>query len=180
MGILLGFVPFILFALLTGVSVSLALWVSFAAAFAIGIRDFLHDKTFRVLDAASLALFALLAIYAGFIHPAITVEAVRFAADTAMMLIAVGTMALRNPFTLEYARDHTPEQDWQKPRFVRLNYFLTLFWGLSFAVMAAADGLAAFTKIFPPSLDVAIVLATLTLAIVVTVRLPVARARTAR
>ena len=36
MAILLGFAPFILFSLLTNVSVDLALWLAFAAAFAIG------------------------------------------------------------------------------------------------------------------------------------------------
>jgi hypothetical protein len=172
MGILLGFAPFILFALLTGVSVSLALWVAFAAAFAIGIRDFMHDKRWRLLDGASLALFAGLAIYAGFINPSISVEGVRFAADAAMSLIALLTILLRKPYTLDYSRDNAPEREWAKPRFIRLNYFLTLFWCLSFAVMAAADGLTAFTKVFPMSLDVAIVLATVALAIIVTVRLP--------
>ncbi|HSC61634.1 MAG TPA: hypothetical protein VLC29_10415, partial [Rhizomicrobium sp.] len=63
MGILLGFVPFIMFALLSGVSVSLALWLAFAAAFAIGIRDFLHAKMIRRLDITCLMLFAMLALY---------------------------------------------------------------------------------------------------------------------
>jgi len=174
MGILLGFTPFILFTLLTSISVSLALWIAFAAAFAISIRDFLHAKMVRVLDASCLLLFALLAIYAGFIQPSLTVKAVRFIADAAMLLIALGTMLLRNPFTLEYARDLVPSEEWPRPRFVRLNYFLTFFWALSFAVMGAADGLAAYTKIFPFYLEILLGLATLTFAIVVTVRLPLA------
>jgi len=180
MGILLGFAPFILFALLTDVSVSLALWVAFATAFSIGIRDFLHDKRVRVLDGASLALFAALAIYAGFIQPAMSVEAVRFVADAAMSVIALGTIFFRDPYTLEYARDYTPKSEWPKLRFVRLNYFLTLFWCLCFAVMGAADGLTAFTKVFPMSLDVVIVLATLALAVIVTIRLPMSAGVTSR
>lgn len=172
MGILLGFLPYIVFTLLTSISVSLALWIAFAAAFAIGIRDFLHDKRVRVLDGASLALFAALAIYAGFIQPSMSVEGIRFVADAAMGLIALVTIIFRNPYTLEYARDHVSENVWGKQRFIHLNYMLTLIWCLSFAVMGAADGLTAFTKVFPMSIDIAIVLATLALAIIVTVRLP--------
>lgn len=174
MGILLGFTPFILFALLTGVSVSLALWIAFAAAFVIGIRDFLHAKMLRVLDVGCLVLFALLALYAGFIQPSLTVQAVRFIADIGLLLLALGSIAMRNPFTLEYVREEMPESFSQTPRFLRLNYILTSVWTFALTVMAAADGIATFNKKFPFSLDVAAGLAALALAIVFTVRYPAA------
>jgi hypothetical protein len=172
MGILLGFAPFILFSLLTGLSVSLALWVAFAAAFAIGIRDFLHAKTLRVLDAGCLALFALLAIYAGFIQPGLNVQAVRMIADVGLLLLAVVSMAMRNPFTLQYAREDVPGELRETPQFVRANYILTAAWALAFAIMGAADAYATFDRRFPLSLDVAAGLAALALAIVFTLRYP--------
>jgi hypothetical protein len=172
MGILLGFTPFILFSLLTGLSVSLALWAAFAAAFVIGIRDFLHDKTLRILDVGSLALFALLAIYAGFIQPSLTVPAVRMIADIGLFFPAVISILMRNPFTLQYAREETPSEMWASAQFVRANYVLAAIWALAFAVMATADGYATFNRKFPFSLDVATGLAALALAIVFTVRNP--------
>ena len=172
MGILLGFTPFILFSLLTGLSVSLALWVAFAAAFAIGIRDFLHSKTVRLLDAVCLAMFALLAIYSGFIQPSLPVQAVRMIADMGFLLLAVISIAMRNPFTAQYARDDAPEELWNAPPFVRANYILAVVWSLAFAVMAAADAYATFNKKFPLSLDVPVGLGALGLAIVFTVRNP--------
>ncbi|HUB84712.1 MAG TPA: hypothetical protein VL971_03395 [Rhizomicrobium sp.] len=172
MGILLGFTPFILFSLLTGLSVSLALWVAFAAAFAIGIRDFLRAKTVRLLDAVCLALFALLAIYSGFIQPSLTVQAVRMIADAGLLLLAVISLAMRSPFTLQYSRDEAPEELWETPAFVRANYILAAVWSVAFAVMTTADAYATFNKRFPLSLDVAVGLAALALAIVFTVRYP--------
>jgi len=177
MGILLGFAPFIVFTLLTGLSVSLALWVAFAAAFAIGIRDFLHTKVLRTLDVGCLALFALLALYAGFVQPNLTVQAVRLIADAGLLVIALGSLAMGSPFTLQYARDHSPETLWHEPRFIRANYILTGVWALAFFVMASADAMATFDKRFPFSLDVASGLLVLVLAIVATVRYP---ARTPR
>jgi hypothetical protein len=174
MGILLGFTPFILFSLLTGLSVSLALWVAFAAAFAIGIRDFLHAKTVRLLDAVCLALFALLALYTGFVQPSLAVQAVRMIADAGLLLLAVISLAVRNPFTLQYSRDEAPEELWDTPAFVRANYILATVWSVAFAVMTAADTYATFNKRFPLSLDVAVGLAALALAIIFTVRYPAA------
>ncbi len=172
MGILLGFTPFILFSLLTGLSVSLALWVAFAAAFAIGIRDFLHTKMLRLLDVVCLALFALLAIYTGFIQPSLPVQAVRMIADVGLLLLALISIAMRNPFTAQYARDDAPEEMWNTAAFVRANYILAVVWSFAFAVMATADAYATFNKKFPLSLDVAAGLGMLALAIVFTVRYP--------
>ena len=43
MTLLFGFAPFILFALLSRLSADLALWVAFAAAFVVTIRDFVES-----------------------------------------------------------------------------------------------------------------------------------------
>jgi hypothetical protein len=172
MGILLGFTPVILFSLLTGLSVSLALWVAFAAAFTIGIRDFLHDKTLRTLDMGCLALFALMALYIGFIQPGLNVQTVRLIADAGLLLIAVVSIAMRNPFTLQYAREEASEETWTTPDFLRANYILSGVWALAFAIMAGADTYTIVNHGFSLSLDVAVGLGTLVLAIAFTVRNP--------
>jgi hypothetical protein len=181
MGILLGFAPFILFALLTNISVSLALWVAFAAAFAIGIRDFAHTRILRVLDVGSTILFGLLALYAGFIQPSLSVQAVRLVVDCGLLLIAATSMAIRNPFTLQYAREQTPQEFWNTPVFIRTNYIITAVWTLAFLVTTAADATATFNKKFPLSLDIGVGLAALALAVIFTARYPVLmRARVQR
>ena len=53
---LLGFAPFILFALLSRLSADLALWMAFAAAFVVTIRDFVERPALRLLDGVSLLL----------------------------------------------------------------------------------------------------------------------------
>ncbi|HEY2033191.1 MAG TPA: hypothetical protein VGH02_05850 [Rhizomicrobium sp.] len=173
MGILLGFAPFIVFALLTGLSVSLALWLAFAVAFAIGIRDFLHAKMIRMLDITCLMLFAMLAIYTGFIQPSLPVQAVRMIADVVLLLLALISMARKIPFTEQYVRDEMPERFWDTPAFARASYVLSGVWAAAFLVMAVADGLTTFAHHLPFSLDVAIGLAALAAAIVFTVRYPV-------
>ena len=53
--------------------------------------------------------------------------------------LAVGTwagMALKRPFTLEYAREHTDPSLWKNPVFLRTNYLMTTIWGVVFTVNA--------------------------------------------
>jgi hypothetical protein len=181
MGLLLGFAPFIVFALLTSVSVNLALWVALAVAFAIAIRDFAHTRILRVLEVGSTALFGLLALYAGFIQPGVSIQTVRLVVDGGLLTIALSSMIIANPFTLEYAREQVPEELWLSPLFVRSNYIVTGVWTIAFAAMTAADAAATFDKHFPLTLDVAAGLAALTFAVAFTARYPVrVRARAAR
>ena len=172
MGILLGFAPFIVFALLTNVAVDLALWAAFATAFALAIRDFAHTRILRVLDVGSTALFGLLALYAGFIQPGLSLQAVRLVVDCGLLLIAIFSIASRNPFTLQYAREQTPKEIWDHPVFIRTNYIITGVWTLSFLVTTLADGAATFDKGFPLSLDIAVGLGALALAVIFTARYP--------
>jgi hypothetical protein len=181
MGILLGFAPFIVFAMLNGISVDLALWAALAAAFAIAIRDFAHTQLLRVLDVGSTALFGLLAVYAGFIQPGISVQAVRLVVDGGLLTIAFVSIVVGNPFTLQYAREQVPQELWRAPFFLRTNYILAGVWVLAFAAMTAADAAATFDKHFPLALDIASGLGALTLAVIFTARYPARlRARAAR
>jgi len=173
MGILLGFAPFIVFALLTSVSVSLALWAAFAAGFVITIRDFVQSPTLRLLDISSVVLFGLLALYAGFIQPALSIQAVRLVIDFGLLAIAAGSIAVRNPFTLQYAREQVPKELQEHPLFLRTNYMITAAWTAAFAVTTAADALCTFTPHIPLALDVALGLGAMACAIVFTVRYPV-------
>lgn len=181
MGILLGFAPFILFALLMSVSVSLALWAAFAGAFAIGIRDFAHSKTLRILDVGSAGLFGLLALYTGFIQPSLSLQMVRLVVDGGLFAIAIISILMRNPFTLAYAREQVPPALWTAPIFIRTNYIVSAVWALAFAIMAFADTMATVRETLPLSLDVATGLAAMGLAIIFTVRYPAyVRERVAR
>ncbi|HEY1836854.1 MAG TPA: hypothetical protein VGG36_04305 [Rhizomicrobium sp.] len=172
MGILLGFTPFIAFALLTSLSVSLAIWIAFAIAFALAIRDFASTKTIRVLDGGGLLLFGALALVAGFIAPSLSMQGARFIIDAGLLAVALGSLVMRNPITLQYARDQVAPEFWDDRRFVRANYGVTAVWTLAFATMATADAIATFTKHLPPSLDIAAGLGALAVAILVTVRYP--------
>ncbi|MEI9864304.1 MAG: hypothetical protein WDN00_07060 [Limisphaerales bacterium] len=54
-------------------------------------------------------------------------------------MIVLISMAIRCPFTLQYAREGTPETLWREPEFIRVNYVITAVWAAAFAVMVAAD-----------------------------------------
>lgn len=170
--ILLGFAPFIVFALLSNLSLDLALWLAFASAFAIAIRDFAQSRLLRLLDVSSVVLFGMLSLYVGFIQPGIPVQMARLVVDGGLFAMAVISIVLRHPLTLQYAREQVPKEFWQTGRFVFTNYLMTAGWAMAFAVMALADAIANKNKQLPISMDVAVSLLVLAVAILLTARYP--------
>lgn len=60
----------------------------------------------------------------------------------ALAAMAWTTVALRRPFTLQYAREEWPPVFWDDPAFRRLNLYLTLLWAGIFTMNAALTWLA--------------------------------------
>jgi hypothetical protein len=172
LAIILGFIPAAIFTLLASISLDLALWAGLSAAFVVSIRDFAQEPILRLLDMGSLVLFGLTALYAGFIHPAITIQLTRFVIDAGFFALALLSILVRNPLTLQYAREQVSNEVWKSRPFVLTNYGLTALWMLCFAVMATADAFADMHKNLPASLDAALCLIVVVAALVVTARYP--------
>lgn len=167
-----GFFAVVLFALFSNISQDLALWAGFAAAFAVTIRDFTHERRLRLLDSGSVAVFSLLAIYAGFVQPGISIAMTRLVVNIAFCLLALASISARNPLTLQYAREQTATEHWRTRHFLLGNYGLTAFWAFVFAAMAATDALSTIHKDLPPSIDASISLVLIVVAAGLTARFP--------
>src|SRR5690606_11250689 len=59
-------------------------------------------------------------------------------ANIALVVIALGSIAVRQPFTLGYAKEQAPREMWTNPGFLRTNYVLTWAWAIAFGIEAAS------------------------------------------
>lgn len=172
MNLVAGFAPFILFTILSRLSVDLALWMAFATAFVVTIRDFVESPNLRLLDAGSLVLFAVLALGRGFLDPDLSLASVRFIAALMLFLLLGLPLALKRPFSVDYARLDPREAGWPPDLFLRVNYLVSGAWTAAFATMAVADGAVTFDAGLPLYASVAISLIALASAIAFTLRYP--------
>jgi hypothetical protein len=171
MTLILGFAPFILFALLSRLSADLALWTAFAAAFVVTIRDFVERPLLRLLDGVSLALFGLLALGRGFVAPDLPLTAVRTIVDCVMGLAIALSMLRRQPFSLQYASADTGGRVWPLPLFLRVNYVISAAWAAAFAAMTLADAAVTFAAV-PLYVGVAVSVIAVGAAVTLTLRYP--------
>lgn len=177
MNLVVGFAPFILFTLLSRLSVDLALWAAFASAFVVTIRDFVESPSLRLLDVGSLALFAALALARGFIDPALPLAMVRLIAETVLFVVLLASMIAQKPFSIAYARLDPKEKHWPLALLQHVNKRVSWAWVLSFAAMAIADALVSFYPPVPLWASITVSLLTLGAAITITLRYPTLAAR---
>jgi hypothetical protein len=133
---LLAFVPSLLYFVMAPLSVSLALWLAFAAVFAVAIRAFIATGALRLFDAVGLAMFGGLAFYDGFLDPGGSVTRVSMVLEIGFLAGAVWSMALRQPFTSQYG---LLSQRCDPAAVERAHTVLTSAWATCFAVMAGAN-----------------------------------------
>jgi hypothetical protein len=137
---LLAFAPFIAFAVIDRlVGPVEGMLAGFAVSAALLIRDWSQGRGAKVLEIGTAALFGALACYALLANPAWSLWGVRLVVDSGLLLIVLVSIAIRQPFTLQYARERVPDEVQQSAEFVRTNYVITAVWALAFAIMAAAD-----------------------------------------
>ena len=51
---------------------------------------------------------------------------------------ASASILIRQPFTLQYAKEDAPPEIWDEPHFLRVNYVITWVWAAAFAIEAAS------------------------------------------
>ena len=137
---LAGIAPWILMAVINGpgrfeeaASVALALalltlWV--------GVR---RGVPVHLLEGFTVVYFAVLAVL-GLVASDGAIEWLQLWAgelsNIALATFAIVTLLIRRPFTLAYAKDTTPEEHWDNPIFLRINYVISAAWAGAFLFSA--------------------------------------------
>jgi uncharacterized membrane protein (UPF0136 family) len=141
MGILLAFAPFFIYVLVERLAdVKAGLIAATVVSAALLVRDALRrDRSIKVLELGTLLLFGGLAAYALMAGATWSIPAVRLRVDTGLLLIVLISIVIRQPFTMQYAREQVSSDLWTSPQFLRTNYIITAVWAVAFAIMIAAD-----------------------------------------
>ena len=141
MGMLLAFTPFVLFVIIERLADVKAGLVSAAlgAAALLAYNLLGRRKSAKALEVGTAVLFGALAAHACLSAAPWPVAGVRLCVDAGLLGVVLVSVALRRPFTLQYAREQVAPEFWDKPGFVRANYVITAAWALAFALMVSSD-----------------------------------------
>lgn len=137
----MGFAPWIVFSVVegpgrfaaaAGAALGAALLILLVGV-AVGIRA-------KLLDLAAIVFFAVLLSLGLVVGHDAHAWLERWSGEISnvvIVLVALASVLVRRPFTLQYAREMTDRDYWDSPLFLHINYVLTWVWIGSFFVTAA-------------------------------------------
>lgn len=140
MALFLILAPFATFAtlmLLTTVKISLG--ASALVALGLVLRDMIEGRSIKMLPIGALVIFTSLAGYHFIAAAEMSPTSVRLAVDGSVLAIALVSIAIRLPFTIQHAREVVDAETAKLPHFMRTNYILTWVWSAAFVLMLLAD-----------------------------------------
>ncbi|MFH1875094.1 MAG: hypothetical protein ABH859_07950 [Pseudomonadota bacterium] len=129
--LILAFAPWIALKIIAGPSlIRLDIAIIVALLLSIGLAIAKIHKGFIMVGGILFFGFALVAV----------VGLQNMWAISRMAILATGTLALlswlsiliKQPFTMSYAKEHVPKEQWNTPKFIQINYLITFIWALVF------------------------------------------------
>ncbi len=133
---MLGFAPWLSFLIIAQGSLlrlKIGLIVALALSLVMGVTKLHRGLILWV----GLAFFTSAAIAVVGFNNLWVAKHMGILANGALALGTWLTLALKRPFTLDYAKQHTDPSLWQHPVFIRTNVILTSVWGVAFTISTA-------------------------------------------
>jgi len=121
--------------------------------------DVLGGRSIKVLGAGSAILFAVLGSYLALTGAVWSSSAVKLTVDSGVLAVTLASLAVRKPFTLQYAREMADAQTAQLPDFLTANYVITWAWALALVLMMTANALLIYVPGLPLWSGIAIAIA---------------------
>jgi hypothetical protein len=149
MNYLRSFLPWIVYAAVSGNSASSKQWGS-VAALIVAVAIVLHQlRSGRrpdalIIEIGSALFFGALAILAGVAAHSSLLTYSAALSSGALAVIAWISLAIRRPFTLGIARQQVPRELWHQPLFIHTNMVITTVWAASFTIGSGVLALVAY------------------------------------
>lgn len=160
MMIFLILAPYGAFAFLMLVtSAAASLFVSAAICLGVVALDVFKGRSIKMLGAGSAILFAALGCYVTLVDTGMSSTEVKLAVDVGVLAISLGSLLIRRPFTLQYAREVADAETARLPGFLQANVVITWAWTACFVLMVLANVLLIYLPGLPLWTGIAIAFA---------------------
>ena len=171
-GILIGFVPLVVFGILAGNSVSGMILASGAALIATVIVSYSDLRKGMILSWTNLVLFGGLLLMIGPWGLTGLIPWTGVIIYAVLAGVTFGSILAGIPFTLQYAREMVAPALWENPAFLRVNLLMTGTWGTLFVINLGLSYLVLAGPVIPGRIAMILTYAVLVSGILFTLWYP--------
>jgi len=134
--ILVSFIPWILYWFLTGFAGGFGVVLAFVSSLAIVFIE-LFRRELGLMDMVTALYFLVAFIAVFFFGLNVFIGRSGFLGYLTLFAIAVLSLAIKQPFTLQVSKRDYPEVYWRDKLFIAINNVITVAWSLVFLVNAS-------------------------------------------
>lgn len=133
--ILVSFAPWIVYWVLCGTGNILGVIISLVIALLLVIPQ-IHKKDFNLMDLTSLLYFSIATTATFIFNLNVFVEKSGFLSYSALFLMALFSLIIKQPYTLQVSKRDYPEIYWKDKSFLAINNIITGIWAVIFIANA--------------------------------------------
>lgn len=139
MNILIGYAPWIIFWILS--SNNTFPEAVYAATVSVIIVNLMRLKkgNLKILEMGSLLFFVVMSIIILTSDPTWLEHQLNLWSNATLAAIALFSLAVGRPFTIQYAKDTVEPELWETPGFKKVNQTITWVWTLSFLIQTVSS-----------------------------------------
>ncbi len=134
--ILVSFIPWIAYWVLCGMGSELGVVVPFVISLVL-VAPQISKRRFNPMDITSLTYFVIALIATYVLNLRVFVEESVFLGYSALSVMALASIAVKQPFTLQVSKRDYPEVYWRDKSFLAINNLIAGIWATIFVVNAA-------------------------------------------
>ncbi len=134
------FIPWIVYWSLVG-NVPFRVAVTIACAISVGLtaQTLLRQRTPKALEVGASVVFVILLVVTFLTNDRFLERWLQPLTNGGLFLITLASILIGKPFTLQYAREHTPPEIAETRGFLRANQIITWVWVIAFALMTLSS-----------------------------------------
>ena len=137
---LTGFLPWIVYWILVGnVPFTTSVLVALGVAVAVTTATYARTRSVKLFEAGAIVIFVALLVITLAGEESFLERWIQPISNLGILVLALATVVVGRPFTLEYARESTPPEVQGTAGFLYVNRVLTWVWIAAFAVMTVAS-----------------------------------------
>lgn len=133
---LVSFVPWIVYWILCGIGNVMGIVISFAISLLLVIPQ-ICKRDFNLMDFTSVLYFGIASVGTFIFNLNVFVERSGFLGYFALSLMAISSLIIKRPYTLQVSKRDYPEIYWKEKSFLAINSIITGIWAIIFVVNAA-------------------------------------------
>lgn len=129
----LSFIPWIIYWVLSGIGSTMSIIVPLVVIFAfMSFRAI--KKRYNIMDIFSFIYFIAAAIVTYFTDSIFFIENSGSLGYIVLFVMAIFSLIIRRPYTMEGVKSDYPESFWRNPMFITINAVITVIWAIIFIV----------------------------------------------